>query len=260
MEKPKKVENLIKIRRRKILIRRFWVVVRALVLVCFLAAAIWGINYFYNSSYFKVKSINIEGNTHYDEDSISGLTGDTIGTNIFEVNKKDIEDLLESGLNWIKSAELRKIFPDRIVIILQERNPVLIASYKNDYYLLDDKGIVLDEIKSDELDEYGDLILVRNAFDYKLDPGEAIAVKNILSCALIYRAMDGETKSLMKEAGIEENIPGDIFFKTYENEKIIFGDSNEIIKKTEVLKLLLKQETKYIIIDLRNPENPVVKK
>jgi len=46
---------------------------------------------------------------------------------------------------------------------------------------------------------------------------------------------------------------------TYNNEKIIFGDSDEIIKKIEVLKLLLKQETKYNIIDLRNPENPVVK-
>lgn len=234
--------------------------VRVLIVVFFLSVAIWGLNFFYSSSYFKVKFISIEGNTHYDNDIISRFTDGTIGINIFEVNKKDIEDSLESGLDWIKSAELRKIFPDRIVIKLQERNPVIIASYKNNYYLLDDEGVVLEEIKSDELNRYSDLIIVRDAFNYRLDPGETIAVKNILSCALIYRAMDEGIRSLMKEAGIEENISGDIFFKTYENEKIIFGDSDEIIKKIEVLKLLLKQETKYIIIDLRNPENPVVKK
>jgi cell division protein FtsQ len=257
--KPKKVENLIKIRDRKILVRRFWLVMRVLLAVCFLAAAVWGLNYFYNSSYFKIKSLGIEGNTHYDEDILGKFTEDIPGTNIFEVNKKDIEDSFRSDLVWVKSVELRKIFPDSIVITIQERNPALIASYKNDYYLLDDEGLILENIGLDDLKSYGDLILVRDAFDYKLDPGEAIAAKNILSSGSIYDIMDEEVRALIKEAGIEENIAGDIFFVTYNNEKIIFGDSNEIIKKIEVLKLLLKQETKYNIIDLRNPENPVVK-
>ena len=259
MGKPKKVENLIKIRNRKIVVRRFWLVMRVMLAVCFLAAAVWGLNYFYNSSYFKIKSLDIEGNTHYDEDILGKFTGDIPGTNIFEVNKKDIEDSFRSGLVWVKSVELRKIFPDSIVITVQERNPALIASYKNDYYLLDDEGLILENISLDDLKSYGDLILVRDAFDYKLDPGEAIAAKNILSSGSIYGIMDEEVRALIKEAGIEENIAGDIFFVTYNNEKIIFGDSNEIIKKIEVLKLLLKQETKYNIIDLRNPENPVVK-
>lgn len=259
MGKSKKVENLIKIRKRKILVRRFWLVMRVLLAVCLLAAAVWGLNYFYNSSYFKIKSLSIEGNTHYDEDTLDKFTIDIPGTNIFEVNKKDIEDSLGTGLVWIKSVELRKIFPDSITIMIQERNPALMASYKNDFYLLDDEGLILEKISFDDLDSYGDLILVRDAFDYKLDPGEAIAAKNILSCASIYNIMDEEVRALIKEAGIEENIAGDIFFITYNNEKIVFGDSNEIIKKIEVLKLLLKQETKYNIIDLRNPENPVVK-
>jgi cell division protein FtsQ len=258
VEKPKKVENLIKIRNRKILVRRFWLVMRVLLAVCFLTAAVWGLNYFYNSSYFKIKSLDIEGNIHYDEDTLGKFTGDIPGTNIFEVNKKDIEDSFKSGLVWVKSVELRKIFPDSIVITIQERNPALIASYKNDYYLLDDEGLILENIGLDDLKSYGDLILVRDAFDHKLDPGEAIAAKNILSSGSIYDIMDEEVRLLIKEAGIEENIAGDIFFVTYNNEKIIFGDSNEIIKKIEVLKLLLKQKTKYNIIDLRNPENPVV--
>ena len=259
MGKSKKVENLIKIRNRKIVVRRFWLVMRVMLAVCFLVAAVWGLNYFYNSSYFKIKSLDIEGNTHYDEDILGKFTGDIPGTNIFEVNKKDIEDSFRSGLVWVKSVELRKIFPDSIVLTVQERNPALIASYKNDYYLLDDEGLILENISLDDLKSYGDLTLVRDAFDYKLDPGEAIAAKNILSSGSIYDIMDEEVRALIKEAGIEENIAGDIFFVTYNNEKIIFGDSNEIIKKIEVLKLLLKQETKYNIIDLRNPENPVVK-
>ena len=259
MGKSRKVENLIKIRKRKISVRRFWLVMRALLAVCLLAAAVWGLNYFYNSSYFKIKSLSIEGNIHYDENTLDKFTTDIRGTNIFEINKKDIEDSLVSGLVWIKSVELRKIFPDSIEIMIQERNPALIASYKSDLYLLDDEGLILEKISFDDIESYGDLILVKDAFDYKLGPGEAIAAKNILSCGNIYNIMDEEVRVLIKEAGIEKNIAGDIFFITYNNEKIVFGDSNEIIKKIEVLKLLLKHETKYNIIDLRNPDNPVVK-
>jgi len=88
--KSKKVENLIKIRKRKILVRRFWLVMRVLLAVCLLAAAVWGLNYFYNSSYFKIKSLSIEGNTHYDEDTLDKFTIDIPGTNIFEVNTKNM--------------------------------------------------------------------------------------------------------------------------------------------------------------------------
>ncbi len=258
MVNPKKVDNLIKARRRKVFARRLWMAVKILFIAVFFAGAVWSINYFYNSNYFKVKEINIEGNIHYDDEYIEDFLGSLKGSNIFEADKKKIEDSIMDNMLRVKSAELEKIFPDRINIFIDERKPFLIISHKNNCYLLDDEGIVLEKMGNGLLDEYKDLLTVAGAIEYDLVPGEAIAKKNILSCADIYKGFDDEIIGIIKEAGIEDNIYGDIFFRTHNGVKIIFGDSSEIIKKVEVLKLLLKEDTNYIIIDLRSPDNPVV--
>jgi cell division protein FtsQ len=257
--KSKKVDNLLKIRKRKIFARRLWMAMRVFLIVILFAGAVWGINYFYNSNYFKISKINIEGNIHYDDEYIGDLLESLKGSNIFEIDKKKIEDSIIDNMVWIKSVELKKIFPDNINIFLEERKPLLIINYKNKYYLIDREAVVLEEIDTGQFDAYKDLLIVAGAIKHSLDPGDVIAKKNILSCADIYRGFDGELKNIIKEAGIEDNIYGDIFFMTHDGLKIIFGDSNEIIKKIEVLKLLLKEEANYIIINLKSPDNPVVK-
>ena len=87
-------------------------------------------NYFYNSEYFKVKNIDVEDNTHYKNEEILDLIHGVVGANIFEINKKSVEDTITGGLTWVKRVELSKIFPDRIVVRLVERKPELILVYK----------------------------------------------------------------------------------------------------------------------------------
>jgi len=236
-------------------------------LIClFFTAVVWGLNYFYNSKYFKVKSIDIQGNTHYKDEEVKVLIPEVIGTNIFEINKKRVEETIARGeLYWVKEAELSKIFPDKVIIKLVERKPFLIIVYKDKYFLMDSEGVVLGKIEKEDLNEYKDLILVRNVVNYSINIGEKIAKKNALSCADIYKVLDSQIKSMIKEARLKDNISGDIVFKTYNGVEIIFGDSSEIVKKVEILKQknflneLLKEETNYTIIDLRSPDSPVIK-
>lgn len=229
-------------------------------MIClFFAAVVWGLNYFYKSEYFKVKSINVQDNKHYTDEEVKVLISEVIGANIFEINKKRVEDTIARELNWVKEAELRKIFPDKVIIKLDERKPYLKMVCKDKYFLIDSEGVVLDKIEKEDLDEYKDLILVRNVVNYSVNIGEKIAKKNALSCVDIYRAFDSQIKSMIKEARLEDNISGDIVFKTHNGEEIVFGNSSEIVKKVEILKQLLKEEINYTIIDLRIPENPVIK-
>ncbi len=170
-----------------------------------------------------------------------------------------MEETITRELNWVKEAELSKIFPDKIVIKLIERKPGLRIVYKNEYFLIDNEGVVLDKINEEEQNSYKDLILVRNAINYDINVGEKIAKKNVLSCVDIYKAFDEQLKSIIREARLEDNISGDIIFETNNGKKIIFGDGSDIVKKVEILKQLLKEETDYTIIDLRSPESPVIK-
>ena len=259
MAASKKNANIIVSRRRKILGRRMWAFFRWLLIIIFFIGAIWGVNYFYNSSYFKIKDIQIEGNSYYSDDEVESLVSYIIGANIFEVNKKNAEDTLTGGLVWLKEVALNKIFPDNIIIELEERKPYLKVEYKNDIFLMDEEGLLLEKIKTEDLVKYGDLLLVKDIAGQNIKIGEKIAKKNALSSAQIYRMMDDQTKELIKEARLEDNIYGDIIFITFDHKEIIFGNSEDTVKKIEVLKQLLKEESNYIIIDLRSPESPIVK-
>jgi len=225
----------------------------------FFVLVIWGLNFFYNSEYFKIKSIDIQDNDHYEDEDVTELMGGIIGINIFEVDKKEIEDILAAELNWVKGAELSKIFPDKVIIKLVERKPCIRIVCRDEYFLVDDEGVVLDRIVGDEIDSYDYLILVRNAVSYTVNTGEKIAKKNVISCAEIYRAFDSSLKNIILEARIKDNQAGDIVFETIDGKEIVFGDSSYTIEKIEALKQLLKEEPNCNIIDLRSPENPVIK-
>jgi cell division septal protein FtsQ len=170
-----------------------------------------------------------------------------------------VEEVVASKLNWVKEAELAKIFPDRVIIRLIERVPSLKIIYKGEYFLIDNEGVVLEKIAKEELGSHKDLILVRNAVSYNVNVGEKIAKKNVLSCIDIYKAFDSQIKSIIMEARLEDDVSGDIVFETKDGKEIIFGDSSDIVKKVEILKQLLKEETNYTIMDLRSPDSPVIK-
>jgi cell division protein FtsQ len=229
-----------------------------LLILIFFAAVLWGLNYFYHSDYFKVKNIDVQDNEHYKDEEVTALIPEVIGVNLFDINKKIIEDTIADELDWVRDAELSKIFPNRVVIKLIERRPDLIILYKDEYFLMDGDGVILDKIEMENLNSYGDLILVKNAVSHRINIGEKVAKKNVLSCADIYKAMESKMRSIMREARIEGNVSGDIIFETYDGMEIIFGNGSEVIKKIEILKQLLKEEMDYTIIDLRSWENPVV--
>ena len=225
----------------------------------FFASAVWGLNYFYNSEYFKVKNIDVEDNTHYKNEEILDLIPGVVGASIFEINKKSVEDTITGGLTWVKRVELSKIFPDRIVVRLVERKPELILVYKADYFLMDSEGVILDKIDKKNMNNYKDLLLIKNAVSYNVSVGEKIAKKNALSCIDIYKAFDSEMKSIINEARLEDNISGDIVFETKDGKEIIFGDSSYTVKKIEILKKILEEEINFTELDIRSWESPVIR-
>ena len=194
MARQKKTKNLLIARKRKIFARRSWTVLRIFLILAFFAGALWGINYFYNSGYFNIESVDIRGNTHYDREYIDTILSGLEGRNIFEADKKETEDALIEKLIWVRSVELKKVFPDRIEITLVERKPYLILLHRNNRYLIDGEGMVLEKLGKDIREEYCDLLEVKGAIDHSLEPGDVVAKKNVLSCAEIYTGFDDSLK------------------------------------------------------------------
>ena len=249
-------------RKRKLALRKWFTFLWIIFLIILFGAIIWGLNYFYNSNYFKIKNIEITGTDYYSPDEITEVLNNLKGTNIFEVNKKKNEDILINNFSRIREADLQKIFPDKLIINLSERKPLFIIYYKDNNFLIDEEGVVIEKI-SESKDKYKDLLIVNDVINYMPVLGDKIAKKNVISSAIIYNSFNEDIKAKIKSAGINKDYSGDIFFKTINGKIIIYGNSNEIIKKNTVLEQILKdlenESIYYSIIDLRISDNPIVK-
>lgn len=259
----KSYNKIILKRKRRSFKRKFLLFLRILFIIIFFVGLVWFFNFFYNSQYFKIKTIDIKGNERYKESEIREKAEVAAGMNIFEIDKKYIEDKLLNELIWLKSVKLKKIFPDSISIEVFEREPFIRIVYSGKYYIIDKEGIVLDKIDKDSADIYDNLILVRNAVDYNPQIGEKIAKKIMLSCGEIYGGLDSKIKDLIRDSLISENYPEEIIFFTKDEKQIIFGSSKDLNEKNEILLLILdrieKEKISWTAIDLRDFENPLIK-
>lgn len=259
----KNFDRALSSRRRRGLKRKFILFLKIIAILALLGGLVVSFNYLYNSRYFRIKTINVTGNSHYSSEQIIKVAKVAIGANIFEINKKNIEDKLASELIWVKSISLKKIFPDKIEISITERKPFIRLVYGGKYFLLDEEAVVLSEITADEMSLYSGYLLVKNGIKFYPETGEKIAKKSILSAADIYKALDVEIKKIIKEAYISNGASSDIILMTVDGKQIIFGTSDKIIDKNAILRQILikinENKVSYTVIDLRNIENPVIK-
>jgi cell division protein FtsQ len=262
-KRDKNFDRALSSRKRRNIKRKFVLFVKITAIFLLLGALVFGFNYLYNSKYFKIKSVIVTGNGHYSSTQIKKVADVAVGANIFEINKKNIEDKLAAELTWISSTSLRKVFPDKIEISITERKPYIRLVYGGKYFILDKEAVVLDEISDEELSLYSGCILVTNGIKFYPEIGEKIAKKSILSAADIYDALDVELKKIIKKAFINGTSNSDIILITFDDKQIIFGTSDKIVDKNAILRQILIQihenEIVYSVIDLRNIENPIIK-
>ncbi|GEM_PF-637662 len=269
-EHDKSYVKLLKVRRRKNLKRKFLLVLKVILIIISFVGLVWFFNFFYNSQYFKIKIITIEGNEKYSQTEIRQKAEIAIGMNIFEINKKLIEDKLLNELIWLKSVDLKKIFPDKILITVIERKPFVKVVYGGNYFIIDDEAVVLDFIKDNIISEntnnlnlYNELLTVKNAVKYNPEIGEKIAKKGLIACGIIYDSLNTEIKKIIKEAYISDDANENIIFLTINEKQIIFGTSDNLEEKNKILNLALQKINldgiSFRVIDLRDINNPLIR-
>lgn len=89
-----------------------------------------------NADFFQIKKIKIINNNLIKSEIIYKKINKFYNKNIFFLKKKDIEKSLNS-LNFLKSIEVKKKFPETIILKIYETEPVALIFKKNQKYILD---------------------------------------------------------------------------------------------------------------------------
>jgi cell division protein FtsQ len=116
----------------------------AAVIVVGVSASIWV--YRASARVFPVTEVVFYGNTHLSEGELRAMTGIGENEGLLAVSSELISARLRQS-PWIRDVCIRKDFPHRVLIKIQETSPFAILEMKGRAFLVDEKGKMLEEMK-----------------------------------------------------------------------------------------------------------------
>jgi cell division protein FtsQ len=106
----------------------------------------------FESSYFSVSEIQVRGGEKFGGNEIVALAGLKHGMNIWQIEPAMIESKVVKH-PWVRRMLVRREFPRRIVIEIEERTPKAIVAMGKLYYI-DSEGVVFKEVGAGESVEF----------------------------------------------------------------------------------------------------------
>lgn len=94
------------------------------------------------SGAFNVSEIIVEGNSSISDEQIISFSGIEIETNLFAISKKDVVNKLKEN-SYIDDVEIKRNLPNKIKIIVDERQAEYVLQLANSYVYIDTHGHVL---------------------------------------------------------------------------------------------------------------------
>ncbi|MGH4140958.1 cell division protein FtsQ/DivIB [Clostridium sp.] len=211
--------------------------------------------------YFNITTIEILGNKIVSKAEITDTAKIEMGSNIFyssftESNKQVIKN------PYILGATFKKVLPNKIVINIEERVAVFYGKVNNIYYILDDKGVLLQKRENIKDMDLVNLI----GFDYgKCQIGDLIVSEDnrkinianeITNITKNYKNTNGATKITMVDVSNVLDV------RVYAGEMCIKFGTTEDLKNKFNKAINIISEPKYKsakgYVDVSFTGNPVV--
>ena len=120
--------------------------INVLILLCLLAGMMFFGKRFIDTDYFKVQEVLIKGDYKLLKQDIVVKLEQMKGKNIVYLNTNEIESLIKKDAR-VKKVSVKKLFPSKIEVTLEEKQPYVYVK-KGDETLLADKDLVI----------YGDIL------------------------------------------------------------------------------------------------------
>ena len=160
--------------------------------VLFFAVCYLGYLFYTESDFFVITQVNIIAQNSVSEEEIIDLLGER--PYYFKYNNEALEKIITDH-PLVKKCDVKKIFPNKIEVILKERQPVIALSYSDQYLLIDEDLVVVESTR-----EAKDYYIVSGYYFEVFQEGATIAgpdqhlLVNTISLVYLLNYVDLEEK------------------------------------------------------------------
>ena len=154
--------------------------------------------------FFLIKEINILNSKNTEEHLKENILSKFFGVSLLNLKKNEISTIFENS-KWVKSFKLKKTYPGKLDILIEEYNPIALFEKNNSFYFINENFEVVQKKKNITNNEF---VIFTGKFSKK-------RVK------ILFNHIEGNT----------------IFEKVYKVELRPIGRNNLLLKNGTVIKL-----------------------
>ncbi len=210
--------------------------------------------------FFRVRTIEVQGNQYYSAEEIIEAAGIASGDNLLTLSRAEIAGRVIEKTEYVKNVRVTRKLPDTVVItVTEDETTFAIRDQGGKYYLITAAGKATKQVEEYDAKKH---ILIQNLVIQPPVIGEAIHVaEDPDSTESPAELLDALTKLLneIKASGLEKDVTAvsvpSAFQLTlwYENRfEVWLGSTDDLALKLEYLKAVVEKQTDYAssIIDL----------
>lgn len=193
------------------------------------------------SPIFNIQNIEVVNNSQLSPETIVSLSELSVGQNIFKFWKNDVENKIKSN-TYIKNVELKREFPNKIQINVEEREAKFSVPVLGEYAYISTQGYIL-EIAQNELN-----LPIINGISTKEEEiavGNRLENKDLTELEIILKIMNAmKENQLDKEVTtIDISNKNDyIIYMQNEKKKIHLGDGSNLSNKMLYVIAIINEE------------------
>ena len=101
-----------------------------------------GIEAAHQARWLEIANISVIGLDRVSQNQILASAGYQPGTNILDVDLEETRKAIEE-IQWVRHANLKRVWPNEIVITVAERDPIALARIDSEIFQVDTDGVVL---------------------------------------------------------------------------------------------------------------------
>ena len=123
-----------------------------LVAVVMTSVFIYAYNFLISRPYFEIKEISVRGLKELTEKDVLASAEIKPAQNLLAINIDAVIRRVTAN-QWVKNVYIGRELPNKLVLEVQERSPLVLVKQGSDFYLMDGEGFVFKKLgKSDQVD------------------------------------------------------------------------------------------------------------
>lgn len=207
------------------------------------------------SKFFSVHQIQVKGNQRVSSERIVALSGINQDTNIFQISASEVARKIGREV-WIEKTDVRRKFPLKVEIIIKERQPLAVVTFRDKFILVDKEAKIL-QVEKENI--FPSLPLVKDvAVGGRLAPGRSIKSFPLSNALLCLKYLETDLKSAVSFLSAP-SIDG-LALQIRSGLVILYGKVELPDEKNYAIKVIVAQSEsrgqKLKYIDVRVPSNP----